>query len=454
MENNPEYPHGMDVIPSAFDLFEKFNKSGIATGTVYEEIYPQSNITGENNTNSLSFHIHGTDQVIDFSETYILLTGEVMGNAKTGDAAAVEATAAAAKFGLINNFPSSLFSRMTVLMNNKEVTSTTNFPYITYLNTRLNNDNENLRTHFQLEGWLPDDPANMDDTDSTIVTSSLAKRKIRGNNNKTFQFIIRPFTSIFSMEKVLLPHVDVEIVLDRNVPPKFYFMYPTVAQTVYNYSFNLTQAALFVRKMDTNAEFNVGVEGAMTHAMAPVVYNLRNPQIIAINIPQNTTTHSASDVFHGFTPERVLIMLVQTRAYRGDNTLNPYNFQPFNLESIGLFKNGAAYPHPVIKTDFTANQYAQAYYLTLKSLQAPEPGAPTISYEEFKSGTTIFSYDLTPDQAGGIDPHHNVQKKTNIRIDVNFKIALQHETMMLIYYEQDVSVAIDHTRSVSVETVY
>jgi hypothetical protein len=433
----------------------QFKKSEIATATVFEEIRPTSNVTGADNTNPLAFKIHGTDQVIDFSHSYILISGEMTGNSKTGNAAAESIATDGANVGPVCNFPNCLFSRMTIIMNNKEVSAINNFPYVSYLNTRLNHDNEKLSNHFKLEGWVPDDPGSMENTNpGNNNYKALGLRKALGYNRKKFQFLIRPPATIFSMDKVLIPHVDVEIILDRNVSPQFFLMYPDTAGTTFTYNFSITQAEMYVRKMDTISEYNLGLEGAMTHAMSPVVYTIRNPQIITQNIAAQKTMYSLNDVFHGYVPERVLVMFVETSAFRGKNTRNPFNFQHFDIEYIGLFKNGVPYPHPPVKANFTQNRFAQAYYLTMKSLQSPEPGAPAITYEEFKSGTTIFSYDLTPDQAGGLDPHQSVSKKANIRLDVNFSTPLAQETMMLIYYEQDVRVSIDHTRAISVETIY
>jgi hypothetical protein len=444
----------IDVIPSVFDMFEKYQKSDVAASTLYEEVYPTSNVTGVNNTNPMTFKIHGTDQVVDFSHSYILITGEMTGTYKTGAGNAIPIDNPNTKVGPVNNFPNCLFSRMTVLMNNKEVTATNNLQYQSYLNTRLCHDNATLQNYFKLEGWIPDIPGDFDNTDSSKADSALKARKALSNDRKIYQFLIRPAASVFTMDKVLIPHVDVEIILDRNSSPPFYLMYPETENTVYTFGFNITQATMYVRKMDMNSEYTLGLNTTMTNAMAPVIYNLRNPNIIAENIPANKTIHSVNDAFHGFVPERVLVAFVETAAYRGKANLNPFNFKNFDIEYIGLFKNSVAYPHPPLRMKFVDNLYAQAYYLTASTLQAPDPGAPIITYEEFKSGTTIFSYDLTPDQAGGVDPHHSIKKTANIRIDVKFGTPLPSETMMLIYYEQDVRVAIDHIRSVSVETIY
>jgi len=445
----------IDSIPSNFDLWEKFPKSDVAINGVYEEIYPQSNITGEGNTNSLTFHIHGTDKFIDFPNSYIIITGEIYGSSKAGAAAAAPFVPGTTKVSPTNNFAHNLFSRMTVKLNNTTISTTDNYPYVSYLNTKLNHDTATLNDYFKIQGYVPDDVTvaglNNTNPDSAAFKALKNRASLCGTDEKTYQFLFYPFTSIFSMDKVLIPHVDVELSFDRSVSSEFYFMHPVAAQTVYNYGFNITNAVFLVRLMDAKPDYNVGIETTLTNTL-PMNYFIRNPQIITQNISANSTFHNQSDFLHGYVPEKIYIMFVKTAAFKGQGNLNPFCFENCGINKICLYKNGIPHPYPPITANFAEKQYIQLYHMTLKSLQAPSPGTPSISYEEFRDGCTIFCYDLSPDLSGGIDPHSATHKRAALRLNVQFETATTAEVMCLIYYEQDTLVTIDYARSVQAIT--
>ena len=60
----------------------------------------------------------------------------------------------------------------------------------------------------------------------------------------------------------------------------------------------------------------------------------------SFTIPQNHMDVSHEKLFSGQLPTRIVIGLVDNRAYNGDLTRNPFNFGHFNLNEIALYLDG------------------------------------------------------------------------------------------------------------------
>jgi hypothetical protein len=186
----------------------------------------------------------------------------------------------------------------------------------------------------------------------------------------------------------------------------------------------------------------------------PVIYKLPEPQILVYNVPTLLTQFSVNNMFNGNIPPKILVMFVAARAYNGDNTRNPFNFTNANVQSIALYKNGIPFPQPPLATNFQSKTCALAYYTTLKSLHAPSPIAPCLTFNEFLNGSTIFAFDTTPDSSGTPQLSSLINRTTNIRLEVTFSAAPTEPLVCLVYYERDIRVSVDVGGNVAVETIF
>lgn len=59
------------------------------------------------------------------------------------------------------------------------------------------------------------------------------------------------------------------------------------------------------------------------------------------------------DVFQGDIPESLVVGLVSSRAYSGDYTLNPYNFQHFNCNFAAFYVDGKSVPTNPIEPNYS-----------------------------------------------------------------------------------------------------
>ena len=436
-------------IPIDYNVFEPRFDSNVVLSTFLETFNPTSTINDINAP--IVFSVPGNPYWVDLKNSYILLQCEYIGEMKTGDTV-VNIDNTGVKIGPINNLGHSLFNKISLSLNTKEVASVSNYAYVSYLSTLLNHEKNSLETFMGLSGWLKDEVGKIDDVDST-ADGVLKKRRAMAHDRKTIDFIIKPDITFFNSEKNIIPHCDIDLKLERNPKADFLLMYHTVAATTYNFHIQIKNASFHVRRMETVPDLTIGLDMMLTKNKIPITYAVQCTQVIPVHVSTGQSLFTLNNIFQGNVPQRIIVVFVSNEAYNGSPKKNPFNFEHCGITSINLTKNGISYPHPIINADFSHAKYNEAYYHTMKSLQAPNGLGPDISMNEYGNGFTFMSYDLTTDQCGGAEKHKE-NTKANIHLAVTFNPPLTEEKICLVFYEQQINVSIDYKRHVLVETVY
>jgi len=100
----------------------------------------------------------------------------------------------------------------------------------------------------------------------------------------------------------------------------------------------IVQASMFVRKVKLMP--SVFLAHAKTLERSPAKYPIRRVVCKSFTIPQNYLDVRHEKLFSGQLPTRIVIGLVDNRAYNGDRQRNPFNFQHFNLNEIAVYLDG------------------------------------------------------------------------------------------------------------------
>ena len=65
----------------------------------------------------------------------------------------------------------------------------------------------------------------------------------------------------------------------------------------------------------------------------------------------------------GQLPNRVIIGFCKNKAFNGDRSLNPFNFEHFDINFLRLYVDGVQVPSRALKPDFTESKlYVEAYH--------------------------------------------------------------------------------------------
>ena len=160
--------------------------------------------------------------------------------------------------------------------------------------------------------------------------------------------------------------------------------------------------------------------------------------------------------------------LVESEAFNGAFKKNPYNFQHFDVSSIGITVNDEGFylfylfnslctyyggresatafanycgpeekmPFKPLQLSFGANpRYIEAFSTLFSGTGKMYYNTGNdISREEFPKGYAVYAFDLTPDMCGA-SPHFNVVQKGNLAIDIQFSRA-PIVALSLVCYEE------------------
>lgn len=131
-------------------------------------------------------------------------------------------------------------------------------------------------------------------------------------------------------------------------------------------------------------------------------------------------------------PVRLIVGLVDNRAYDGDREINLVNFQHFSLTDIRIYLDGQLYSLKPLKLDFVADRYVAAYiglFGGANKLNRNEGN--DVTYSDYANGYAVYAYDLIPDL--GEDDHVNLSRQETVRLNLKFSAASKHTVTIVAY---------------------
>ena len=185
----------------------------------------------------------------------------------------------------------------------------------------------------------------------------------------------------------------------------------------------VTHASLFVRKVKLSPSVFLGHAKALENSTAK--YPIKRVVCKTFAIPQNYLDVNHEKLFSGQLPTRIVVGLVDNRAFNGDRARNPFNFHHYSLSEISLYLDGQ-------------QQYA------LKPLQPNfGDGLYVRTYNTLFAGTC----KLNRDEGNFISYHFSLVKHGSVRLAMKFSEALPHTVSVIAYAEFDNIIEIDRDRN-------
>ena len=420
------------AISSACDLFSLPSINHSATDGYFVEYRPSATLDA-NSDSPIEFVVPGTDKAyIDLSHARLRVKAKITKE----DGTALPSTTTLAP---VNNFLHSLFSQLSVELNQKVVSSQAGlYNYRALLENLLNYSRESKETHLSSSLFYKETAYTMDASENN--TGYKARRQIAVNGELEMESPIH--ADIFNQNKYLLNGVQLLLKLYRS-KPEFALMTTKTDQT--KYKIQITDAVLIIRKIKIAPA--IMAAHALTLNKFTAKYPICRCDMRHISIPkglQNTVLDSFS---FGQLPQRVVVTLVDSAAFNGNLHSNPYNFEHFNCTYMNLVSDGYSHQLP-IKTDYERKQYVSAYntlfYGTGSNFQ--DSGC-NISYSDFGGGYTINVFDLTADLSAS-EGHWNQPQTGTLRLELNFAKTLENPIVALIFSEFNNLIEIDQHRQV------
>lgn len=432
---------------SELELFSLPPTQTTIEGSNWVHYKPISSLTDDS---PIEFVIPGQgDEYIDLAHTMLNLRVQIKNPATAPPMTSTSKDSADSVpfVGPINNLLHSMFNQVDVYLNQKLVSPPNNaYAYRAYLETLLNYGPAAKESHLTSVLWYDDTPGKMDDSHG-VKNDGLKKRSEFLTVGKTLDLLGHLHCDIFNQERFLLNGVEMRL---RLVRARDSFCLMTATKNT-SYEINIVEATLLVRR----AKIAPGVLLSHARALAKSTakYPLTRVEVKAVSLHAGVHGETIDNVVLGQLPKRLIIGFVDNRAYNGDVTLNPFNFQNYKINYLSLYIDGVQVPSRALQPDFTKNKlYADAYHTLFSGtgIHFLNEGN-SINRENYPDGYCLFAFDLTPDLSANNTSHWNLVKHGSVRIEVRFEEALKSTVNCMIYAEYDNVLEIDASRQVIVD---
>ena len=382
----------------------------------------------------IEFAVSGaTADYIDLSNTYLYVKAKVLRQDGT-------TPPADAVFAPVNYWLHSLFSQVDVLLNNTLVTPSENtYPYRAYIESTLNYGREAKTTHLTSALYYQDTASQMNSLNADN-NAGFRERHARAVAGRDVDMIGRLHCDIFHQERYLLNNVDIKI---RLIPSKNTFNIMAAGD---NFKSIISHASMFVRKVRLNPAVTLSHAKALERGTAK--YPLKRVVVKTFSIPRGNVSVVQDNLFLSQTPNRLVIGLVDSAAFNGESTSNPFNFQTLGLSFLSLYLDGKQVPSKPLQPNFVTGQYVRSFFnLMVSSGLANQDAGSNISRQDFAGGFALYSMDLTPSL---IDDNQlfELVKSGALRMELKFDAPLAQSVTVVVWAEMDSVLEIDRNRTV------
>ena len=171
-------------------------------------------------------------------------------------------------------------------------------------------------------------------------------------------------------------------------------------------------------------------------------WNYNGHKIYTYHHNRGISNISHSDCCPGIYPKLILAGFVNTDAYNGKWSKSPYNFQHYNVSSIGLKVNGQFTPSEPYTPNFagadTAREFMSLYLSTGKAGMHEDDNG--ILQVDWAGGYTLYAFNLSPDLF--LAGHGEPARISNINIDVKFSVPLPENVVLMLFCRYDTKIEI------------
>lgn len=433
----------LTYLRSETDLFSEPSYDVTVGSTHPTEYHPISSLTEKNAP--LSFFIKGTEtQYIDLKETKLYLKCNITYEKKeplvdipaSGVGEAAKPEIKAPKVFPVNGYLNSMFKKVEVKLNEKVITSSnTTYAYRSYIETLLGFSKEYKKSQATCALYYPDksDTNNLQDkNDGATQRHEITKE------SKIFEMMGTPFVDLFMQDRWLMPGIDMRVEFTRS-DDEFHLM----VDSSKGIETNIIEAKLLVKKRTVLP--SVLLNHMKQWESKPILYPMRRVDCKTFTIGPSTLQVVQENLIHGQLPQRMIIGLVNSKAFQGDYKLNPFHFKHFDVSYMNVQVNGEQVSVGPLNLNFDDNVYIEAYDNLFEGLGLKhEDCGLEITKQKFKSFCALYVYNLGQVLEGGLAP----PSTGTCKIEIRFKTAPSDALTCIVFSEYSSCLAIDNQKNI------
>jgi len=343
------------VVNSALDLFR-----APPTDTsihAYRMVTIQPTTTG---INPMEFIVPALDSFVDLSRSYFTLELRLK-KSDNGNLVAAE------KLWPVNNLAHSIFKQIDLHLNGTLISPQSDtYHYKAYLENLINYDRSDGKTVLKPVGWYNaiDSPPEWtnNNTDSTsgggghndykaltanhkAALAAMEEETAHYAGGKTRALVFRPHLEVFYMSKALVPGVEIKM--------KFHFNSPNLFLNGVALAGRLKEEDVKMRfhlcQLRLNETVYMNLTAKRHNQGAVAMYPTLRSEIRTFSMENTKTRFEIRDLFQNRVPDRVIVGLLDSRAFNGAVTRDPFCFQKFDLTSLKQVVKGEEYPYETLE---------------------------------------------------------------------------------------------------------
>ncbi|XP_071099074.1 uncharacterized protein F54H12.2-like [Haliotis cracherodii] len=423
-----------ELVPETLNLFTLPPYQTSVQKHYFVNVRPLSQI---NDSTPLEFHVSNSGgDYVDLKRTRLHLKVKV--TQTDGTALAEDENVAP-----VNLFLQSLFSQVTVYLQNQLVSSTNNhYAYKSMMKTLLEYGHEAKSTQLTTQLFYKDVAEQNSDLESSNVTGSInggmSSRASYIADSKVLTMSGPIYEDIFDVNRYLLNEVDLTLKMYRS-DPKFCLMSNV---TEHEFKVQILDAYLQVCKVKVNPALILAHNELFIKSNA--LYPYTKTEVKVTSIPTSQQTHSIDNVSNPVA-NRYIVGLVESASLNGSYTGNPFNFKSSMLKKVTLYVDGVSVPSQPTEADDV-----ESYVNMLDGMDLwKKDEGNAITRSDFLLGSALFVFDL--DKMCEDSEYLNLVKSGTVRLELEFKSALINPLSCVVLTQRNSLIEIDQARNVFVK---
>jgi hypothetical protein len=360
---------------------------------------------------------------------------------------------------LINMIGKTIFSSISVELNNKPIHVDNASPYRNYFQTVFSYGVDAKNSHLKTGVYEKDTAGAMNTTGA--ANRGFEARRLLTANGAAYHIHTRLDGDVFNIRKLLPSKMNMRITLQRKSAP-FCIMSngrPAVAAIVGppavdaipgvepDYRVVIDDIKLWATVSKLRKEVLLGQLKRLELDNAE--YIVPRTEVRSFCIAQGTRDYTHMCAFSGQIPKLILFGLVHNDAFNGSYNRNPFNFEHYNLTNACVYVNGTPMPHVPFTPNYATTKHNREFQFLfdVAGIKTGNRGLD-LAPADFPNGYCIYAVDLTSNQGATDASHVNIVKYGEVRIDLKFGAATPNIISCVYYAEFDNKFDIDYDRNV------
>jgi len=347
-----------------------------------------------------------------------------------------------ADLSTVNLFLHSLFDQIEVYIGSTLVSSKPYYNYIAYLLTHLSYSSDYKRDILKNALYIEDTNAGSITLAKAQSTSGYVLRQAYISTSKALELIGPLYDDVLFQDRAILPNIPIRIKLKR-ASTKFSLL---SASDSSEYSIEFEEAIYYVRRLIVSPTIsNLHMRQISTHK---ALYPFTSNQIKTLSIPQNSLNAVFENIFPSSRlPQVLLVGFVESEAFNGRYSKNPYNFKSFGISNISLSVDQVSYEYRNLNLNFD-KIYLLAFQTLLTGLNL-ENRSVGINRDNYLDGNVLFAFQLM-----GYDGASSLENRVgNVKMEVTFSTALSSQIIGICLAQNKAIMTIDKNGIVELENV-